>query len=401
MSWFGRSKELNKPSEEDLREARRQKLLEDRKARAEQRERKQKELQAIRSAQEEADKAVQDLLSLDPDILAGEDVSIAENEVEELLAEDLVDQPIIEVGAMADFESENGIDGDKADEKLGTIQCPFDKDDIEYWFSELEGQLEVINVRAQWTKRTALQRVLPLEIKAEVKSLLRLTKSNAGNDIYKRLKQELIDLFGKKQEDDYLRAKNRRLTGKPSQLGKALIDDICHGEKKLDGCCCAKIVWAMFREELPVVIRNHISEMTFSKDTYKQVFARADQVYASNQAPEPHPRPTVAAVKSESTSNPEVAAVNFRPRKNKKNNQNASQKKPQESGSSSPSSAPSSSSSSSNSSNPPTKPKGTRHPTAKGKDENLCRIHYQWGINGTYCAAPWKCPMKDIWRAPQ
>ena len=125
----------------------------------------------------------------------------------------------------------------------------------------------------------ALQKLLPLKIKEEVKSLLRITKTRSGNDIYFRLKQELLDLFGKKPEDDYIQAKNRVLSGKPSQLGKKLIVDICPGDVKLQGCHCAKTVWAMFRGQLPVVIRNHISEMTFSKDTYKAVFAKADLVW--------------------------------------------------------------------------------------------------------------------------
>ena len=135
---------------------------------------------------------------------------------------------------------------------------------------ELEGQLELIEIKSQWSKRMALQKLLPLKIKEEVKSLLRITKTRSGNDIYFRLKQELLDLFG---------VKNRVLSGKPSQLGKKLIVDICPGDVKLQGCHCAKTVWAMFRGQLPVVIRNHISEMTFSKDTYKAVFAKADQVW--------------------------------------------------------------------------------------------------------------------------
>ena len=45
--------------------------------------------------------------------------------------------------------------------------------------------------------------------------------------------------------------------------------------------------------------------------------------------------------------------------------------------------------------------KGPRHATAKGDSEKLCRIHYKWGENGSYCAAPWKCPMKSVFKAPQ
>ena len=120
------------------------------------------------------------------------------------------------------------------------------------------------------------------------------------------------------------------------------------------------------------------------------IFAKADQVWASNQNPDPSPRPTVAAVKVDPNhSDSEVAAVSF-----KKQNKNNKGKPPFQS-------KPQKNSASTASTPPTTKPKGTRHPTAKGKDENLCKIHFAWGINGNYCAAPWKCPMKDVFASPK
>ena len=385
MSWFDRYKPSTSsgPSDEDQREAKRKRLEAEkvlRENRAKQRAAQQKQLQAAIKARQEADEALQDLLNIDPDILTGASADIIpEDEVERLL------------DIMADFDRENGEDGDKAMEKLSTVVCPFSQEDLDFWFSELEGQLEMILIKSQWSKRMALQRLLPIEIKEEVKTLLRLSKTQAGTDIYFKIKQELLDLFGKKQEDDYNRAKNRKLgSGKPSQLGKKLIDDLCHQEKKLDGCCCGKIVWAMFRDQLPIVIRNHISEMAFSKDTYKAIFAKADQVWSSNQAPEPTAvaRPTVAAVKAEAAPTAETAAVATKKNKKPNRGQNTSR-------------TPSATTTTTTTTTPATKPKGTRHPTAKGKDENLCKIHFSWGVNATYCAAPWKCPMKDTWKAPQ
>ena len=87
----------------------------------------------------------------------------------------------------------------------------------------MEGQLEIIEIKSQWIKRTTPQRFLPTEIK----SLMNLTKAQAGNDIYKRIKYELIDLFGSKPEDAYNLSKSRVMTKKPSQLGIALVDNIC------------------------------------------------------------------------------------------------------------------------------------------------------------------------------
>ena len=119
-------------------------------------------------------------------------------------------------------------------------------------------------------KENGPSKAAPIKNQGGGKVIVKNHQTRSGNDIYFRLKQELLDLFG---------VKNRVLSGKPSQLGKKLIVDICPGDVKLQGCHCAKTVWVMFRGQLAVVIRNHISEMTFSKDTYKAVFAKADLVW--------------------------------------------------------------------------------------------------------------------------
>ena len=150
-----------------------------------------------------------------------------------------------------------------------------------------------------------------------------------------RLKDELIKLFGQKPEDSYIRAKNRVMSGLPSQLGKLLVDDICTCcAVKLSGGCCAKVVWGMFREALPIVIRNHIAEMTFDSNTYQQVFDKADKIHASNQGPDPGSvRPAVAATTATSSTTA-VAAVSAQRNKNQRNKPNkppkpANQNKPQ------------------------------------------------------------------------
>ena len=83
---------------------------------------------------------------------------------------------------------------------------PVIKDDIEFWFGQLEGQLEVIEIKSQWLKRIAVQRFLPPEIQEEVKGLLSLGKTAAGDTIYLQIKRELIELFGRKPEDAHTRA---------------------------------------------------------------------------------------------------------------------------------------------------------------------------------------------------
>ena len=389
MSWFN-----YKPStsEADTREDRRKKLEEERLKRAQDRVKRQQKLQAELEAQRLSEEAISELLTLDPSEV------FAERFTEEEVAELLDTSEEVEI-KMTNFEDENEADGKSALDKLGSVKCEFSKEDIEFWFSELEGQMEAIEVKSQWTKRLALLRFLPAEIKQEVKSLLVLQKADAGDDIYKRIKSELIDLFGSKPEDAYVRAKNRVMTGKPSQLGKALVEDICKCKVKLSAGCCARIVWGMYQEALPVVIRNHIAEMEFNKDTYKKIFQKSDQIYDSNKPSQPPRGGAAVAAVVTAEEPPEVAAL-----KPQKANRGGRCGYRGGRGGGRGAHTPNPSSTQNSSANPPTSNnsnKGTRHPTAKGDSEKLCKIHFKWGENGSYCAAPWKCPMKAVYRAPQ
>ena len=387
MSWFN-----YKPSasEADTREDRRKKLEEERLKRAQDRVKRQQKLQAELEAQRLSEEAISELLTLDPSEV------FAERFTEEEVAELLDTSEEVEI-KMTNFEDENEADGKSALDKLGSVKCEFSKEDIEFWFSELEGQMEAIEVKSQWTKRLALLRFLPAEIKQEVKSLLVLQKADAGDDIYKRIKSELIDLFGSKPEDAYVRAKNRVMTGKPSQLGKALVEDICKCKVKLSAGCCARIVWGMYREALPVVIRNHIAEMEFNKDTYKKIFQKSDQIYDSNKPSQP-PRGGAAVAAVVTAEEPsEVAAL-----KPQKANRGGRGGYRGGRGGGRGAHTPNPNNTQNPSTNPPSNSnKGTRHPTAKGDSEKLCKIHFKWGENGSYCAAPWKCPMKTVYKAPQ
>ena len=110
MSWLGGYKskpstsQNSGPSEEQLREAKRQKLQEERLLRAKQRSEHKKQLQAIIESRKEADQALQDLLDVDPGIFEGESIEITDDEVKAIL------EPAEEVNKvviMAVFETEN------------------------------------------------------------------------------------------------------------------------------------------------------------------------------------------------------------------------------------------------------------------------------------------------------
>ena len=380
MSWLTgyKSKPSTSESEADSREAKRNKLEADRLQRTQQREATKRQLLAAQESREQATKALQELLNISTDIFDGEETLENEQNISDLSD----DSEII----MVDFDKQNEEDVATALDNLRTVHCPFNKEDIEFWFCQLEDQLTLIGVKKQWTKKIALTRFLPMEIQVEVKSLLKLQQTAAGVDIYFKIKRQLLKLYGPKPEDAYTRAKNRVLTGKPSQLGKLLLEDICTGDTKLDGCHCANTVWGMFREKIPIIIRNHIADMPFNKDTYESVFDKADQVWDSNKGSEPLTQNQVSAI--ESTS--EVAAVqksqnnknkgqnrqnrqNGQSNKNQNQNQGGSQKNKNE--------------------NQPEK-----NPV---NEESLCRIHAKWKKDAHFCAAPWACKMKNIWKAPQ
>ena len=167
MSWLGgynpKPSTSKSTSEADAREEKRKKLEAERLERldrAQKRVARQKQLQAAIKSQEEANQALQELLDIAPDLFEGElpegvevDISILEDEE----------------NIMVDFERENVDDDEKAMDNLRSVQCPFNKEDIEFWFSQLEDQLTLIGVKKQWTKKIALVRFLPAEIQIQVK----------------------------------------------------------------------------------------------------------------------------------------------------------------------------------------------------------------------------------------
>ena len=98
MSWFGyKAPSTSKPDEVSPRTAKRDKLDAERRQRAQHRDKLRKQVQEAQVAQQEADQAVQDLLALDPDILAGDDTYVSESEVDNLLGIDpALEQNVLE-----------------------------------------------------------------------------------------------------------------------------------------------------------------------------------------------------------------------------------------------------------------------------------------------------------------
>ena len=304
------------------------------------------------------------------------------------------------VADMAEFDAENGVDGDKAQEHARSIKVEFSAADINFWFSELEGEMVIASVKSQWLKKTILQRNLPTRQKEDVKSLLTLTKAQGGNDIYLRIKRELVRIYAHKPADSYKKALSRQMTGLPSQLGYQIVNDICKKATKLDGCCCEGAAQALWSMSLPVNIRAHISNMDFTKDTYKNVFEAADQVFLSSK------QVTVAAIGDASgasaldetlpaftTQNqPQVAAVRGqRGGQRGQGRGGRGQRGGGRGGSQNQSQASQSQSQrSNNNSNSSGRARGPRH--SSNPPESCCDRHYRHGDQAFFCLAPLTCP---------
>ena len=183
---------------------------------------------------------------------------------------------------MVNIDVEDGVDGDKAPEQARAIKVEFDANDIVFWFVQLEDEMVMASVKSQWLKKTILQRNLPVKQKEDVKALLSLPKEGSGS-IYKNIKSELIRIYAPKPADSYRKALTRTMVGLPSQLGYQIVDDICKKSRKLEGCCCAGAAQALWTQQLPVNIRNHISDREFNVNTYKEVFEAADKCFMSSK----------------------------------------------------------------------------------------------------------------------
>ena len=134
------------------------------------------------------------------------------------------------------FEDINGQDGPEVMGKVGSVKIPWDED-VEYFFFDLENQMEMINVQSQWVKRSILANNLPNHIRAEVKDTLKKVRAQVGPTVYKDIKVKVIKLYGRKVGENFERASQRLLLDKPSKLAKELVEDLCKCEDPLK--CCA------------------------------------------------------------------------------------------------------------------------------------------------------------------
>ena len=285
---------------------------------------------------------------------------------------------------VVNFDVEDKEDGEKSADQARSIKIEFDASDIRFWFSQLEDEMEIASVGRQWLKKTVLQRNLPVKQKEDVKALLTLQKAEAGNNIYHRIKQELIRIYAPKPEDSYRKALGRTMTGLPSQLGYQIINDVCKKTTKLSGCCCSGAVLAIWSMKLPVGVLAHISNMPFDKDTFKEVFESADKVHQSSQQVS-----MVAAVNLDETqpaftqqNQPQVAAVSG----NRSGTRGGGQSRGNRGNRGARGTRGGTGSGASGT-------RGPRH--SSNPPDSCCDRHYRHGASAWYCVKPLTCPWKD------
>ena len=402
MSWRGGYKpSTSKQAEEDLRETKRKKLEAERALRAEQRLKRQEELESIAQARHKTDQAVKDLLAVEPDILAGEDTFVSEGEIDNLLAlepasEDTVDESVEQEPArMAAFEDENGTDdaGALGNALKSLEKLQWNEADIKIFFNKAETRMTVAGVKKNFTKFQVLSEILPQTVQDECKPLMNKGESDfAENNGYKLLKQEVLRIFGPRLEDAMERALARVMTGKPSQLARALVNDLAKCPSQLNCTCCPGIISAMWKRQLPSNVRAGIAHMEFNQTNYNAILQLADDIHSATAIP------AVSAVSAVTNLNetqpalpypvPEVSAIRGGRGRGNRGRGGRGRGGRGSSGGAANGSQPQ-----------PPKHKGTKHPDLPPGEWRGCGMHFRWGRGSYFCSEPSTCPWRDIYAA--
>ena len=117
---------------------------------------------------------------------------------------------------------------------------------------------------------------------------------------YKLLKDEILRIFKQGEEVAFERAMGRVMSGTPSQLARALVNDLC--DHNLRGCCCKKFIFGLWRRSLPSGVKAGIAHIKFSAETFNEILDLADKIWSSNRPPVI--ATSVAAVADQSFSQP-------------------------------------------------------------------------------------------------
>ena len=198
--------------------------------------------------------------------------------------------------AIVNFEDEDAVDDAQALQNACRNLDRFNWDplNLKFTFQKLEIKMSAVGVKKQYTKFQVLSTVIPKEVEDEVQAILTCQEAEFPNkNAYKLLKKEILRIFGPRPEEAIERALGRVLVGKPSQLARALVNDLAKCKPPLSCLCCPDIILTLWKRQLPGNVRAGIAHCSFNKDTFDSVVQLADDIYSTN-----NPGPAVAAIRA-------------------------------------------------------------------------------------------------------
>lgn len=156
--------------------------------------------------------------------------------------------------------------------------------ELKFWFAQIEVRMKSAGVKSNFTKLQVLSTILPPKVIVELKNILQKQESEfPKKDAYLQAKTEILRTFGPGENADFDRAMGRVLSGKPSQLAKALINDLC--SKELKDCCCIKVIAGLWKRALPSSVRQAVAHYDFTSKNLMDILQVADDVYESTKPP--------------------------------------------------------------------------------------------------------------------
>ena len=292
---------------------------------------------------------------------------------------------------IVNFEDEDGNDDAQALQNAcrNLERFNWDPNNLKFTFQKLEIKMSAVGVKKQYTKFQVLSTVIPKAVEDEVQALLTCQEAEfPDKDAYKLLKKEIMRIFGPRPEEAIERALGRVSTGKPSQLARALVNDL--SKCKMACQCCPDWILALWKRQLPGNVRAGIAHCTFNKDTFDSVLQLADNIYVSSR-----PSPSVAAIAAAATASldetqpalpypaPEVNAINRGGGRGGRNRGGRGGRGRGNRGGGSGGGGQSHT--------------GAKHPDLPEGEWKGCGMHYKWGRGAFFCSAPASCPWKNVY----
>ena len=266
-------------------------------------------------------------------------------------------------GNMPDYDAIDQADPADIAAKTAGIKVDFDRQDVEFFFVQLENELESAGVLSQWRKRIVLVRQLPQDIQQELRDLLCKPRATILTTAYIDLKTRLIQMYGRKPGHGFREARKMVLVGKPSQLAKKLINTLCPSHPTLENCCSAGTVSELWRDQLPPEVRNAVANHSLEGGKLEDTLTLADSVFDSSMG---NVKKVAAVAIDDPPTEEEIAAIRkarqakAKPSAKPKTNPNANAR---------------------------------RHPD--NPPEGSCWAHWKFGKSAISCKAPKSCPWKD------